>query len=374
MHLTDTLDVGGRERVAVDLVNMLPRERYQTHLCTTRRDGPLADLVAEDVGRLRLTRKGRFDVRAIGQLIAYIRKHQVHILHAHETSLFLAAVASLFPPHPAVVWHDHFGGHELAERPAWLYGLAAKRVSGVIAVNQPLADWSRDRLHVPADRVSFIPNFVIEAKNNEKLPDLPGKAGGRIVCVANFRPQKDHPTLLHAMGLVIRQEPAAHLLLVGAGSDRKYLDLVQKHIARQELGGHVSLLGQRRDISAILRACDIGVLSSAAEGLPLALLEYGMAGIPAVVTRVGQCAEVLEQGRVGTLVPPAAPDKLAEALVLLLRSPGRRASLGEQLHRRVQEVYSPGPIIQKICRVYDAVMNSKQRQMLDTTHSEQPLF
>ncbi|MFN2513877.1 MAG: glycosyltransferase [Pyrinomonadaceae bacterium] len=374
MHLTDTLDAGGRERVAVDLVNVLQRERYQTHLCTTRREGPLADLVAEDVGRLRLTRKGRFDPRAIQQLIAYIRKHQVHILHAHETTLFLAAVASLFPPHPAVIWHDHFGGQEMGERPAPLYRQAAKRVSGVIVVNQSLADWSLHRLHVPADRVWFIPNFVIEPKNNEVLHALPGKAGGRIVCVANFRPQKDHRTLLHAMGLVIQQERDAHLLLVGAGSDQNYLELVQKDIARHELGGHVSLLGQRRDIPALLRACDIGVLSSASEGLPLALLEYGMAGLPAVVTRVGQCAEVLEEGGAGILVPPAAPDELAAALVSLLRLPERRASLGEKLHRRVQEVYSPGPVIEKISRVYDAVINSPEGQLPDTTHSTQPLF
>lgn len=359
MHLTDTLDAGGRERVAVDLVNVLPRERYRTHLCTTRRDGPLADLVAEDVGRLRLTRTGRFDVGAIRQLIAYVRKHQVRILHAHETSLFVAAVASLFPPHPVVVWHDHFGGQEMGERPARLYRLAAKRVGGVITVNQALAEWSRGRLHVPIDRVWFVPNFVREAHDDGKRPNLPGERGKRIVCVANFRPQKDHPALLQAMTLVLQQEPAARLLLVGTGSDENYFDLVRKEIARRELYRHVSLLGLRRDVAAVLRACDIGVLSSASEGLPLALLEYGMAGLPAVVTRVGQCAEVLDEGRAGVLVPPAAPAKLAEELVSLLRSPERRRSLGEQLRRRVREFYSPAPVVEKICRVYDAVVDSQ---------------
>ena len=90
----------------------------------------------------------------------------------------------------------------------------------------------------------------------------------------------------------------------------------------------------------------------------MALLEYGMAGLPVVATRVGQCAEVLDEGRVGILVPPTAPDKLAEMLLSLLRSPARRAKLGELFHSRVREVYSPGPVIQQICRVYDVVMNS----------------
>jgi len=100
-------------------------------------------------------------------------------------------------------------------------------------------------------------------------------------------------------------------------------------------------------------------LSSTSEGLPLALLEYGMAGLPAVATQVGQCPEVLDNGRVGVLIPPAEPDRLAKVLLSLLRSPERRAGLKELFRRRVQEVYSPGPVIQQVCRVYDAVMNSE---------------
>ena len=176
------------------------------------------------------------------------------------------------------------------------------------------------------------------------------------------------------MALVSRQVHDAHLLLVGAENDPAYVDLIRKEITQQRLAQHVCLLRQRRDVSVMLQVCDIGVLSSASEGLPLALLEYGMAGLPTAATRVGQCAEVLDQGRAGILVPPAAPDELAEALVSLFRSPERRAHLGEQLRRRVQEVYSPGPVVQQICRVYDAAINSESRESQNAIHSKKPLF
>jgi len=357
MHVTDTLEAGGAERVAVDLVNVLPREQYLTHLCTTRRDGPLADLVASDVGRLRLARKQRFEAGALRRLTAYIRQHQIQILHAHGTSVFTAAAASLFPPYPAVVWHEHYGRLASEDRAAWPYRLVARRVSGVIAVNQSLVEWSRRRLRVPAQRIWYVPNFVREVDHLEEPSELPGKAGGRIVCVANIRTEKDQLTLLRAMALVSGQAPAAHLLLVGAVNDPVYFDLLRREIVQQDLSRHVSLLGQRRDVPAILRACDIGVLSSASEGLPMALLEYGMAGLPAVATRVGQCAEVLDEGQAGILIPPAAPDKLAEALLSLLRSPEQRADLGKRLQRRVRDVYSPGPAIRQLSLVYDAVIN-----------------
>src|ERR1700731_414729 len=68
MHIIDTLVAAGAERVAVNIVNHLPREKYVPYLCTTRADGPLDAAVAPDVVRLRLERKSRFDCGAVIQL------------------------------------------------------------------------------------------------------------------------------------------------------------------------------------------------------------------------------------------------------------------------------------------------------------------
>ncbi|HEY6187675.1 MAG TPA: glycosyltransferase [Pyrinomonadaceae bacterium] len=358
MHVTDTLEAGGAEQVAVNLANLLPRERFRAHLCTTRRDGRLADALLSDVGRLRLGRRWRFDRAAIGRMVAYIREHEIEILHAHGSSIFTASVAALFAPHPLLVWHDHYG-LPLEERAAWIERPLAKRARAVIAVSQPLAEWSRRSLAVADDRVWYIPNFVCLPNGNQRTPHLPGEKGYRIVCVANLRPQKDHLTLLRAMADVARQIPAAHLLLVGSGSDEEYQGAIKAEVARLGLEGRVSLLGERSDVAAILRASDVGVLSSLAEGLPLALIEYAHAGLASVATRVGQCAEVLDEGRAGLLVPAQAPRELGQALVRLLKSPIERIAFGEMARRRARELYSARSIIERICRVYDTVLMAK---------------
>jgi len=359
MQLTDTLDIGGLERVAVNLVNCMPRDRFRPHLCTTRRNGPLNDLVADHVARLCLCRRGRFDVRGLWRLVAYDRRQKVRILHAHGDSLFIAAIASLFPPRPMVLWHNHSGKRAWTDAPAQMHRLAARRVQGVIAVNRPLVEWSSRRLGLPSQRVWYIPNFVCAPDLDQALPDLPGESGGRIVCVANFRPEKDPVTLLRAMGIVSRQAPSAHLLLVGSAHEPSYLNLIREEISSLKLSQRVSLLGQRNDISAILRACDVGVLSSASEGLPLVLIEYGMAGLASVATRVGQCEEVLDEGKAGILVPPSDPEQLAEALLSLLRSDQRRRTLGERFRRRAREVYSADAITDKVWQVYDTILRLK---------------
>ena len=261
LHITDTLQAAGKERVAVNLANLLPRNRYQSYLCTTRSEGPLAHLLRKDVGRLRLGRQRRFELSALCRLVAFNRAHQIHILHAHEHSLFIAGLASLFPPYPCVVWHDHYGMQGQKERSVGLYRLGTIRARGIITVSESLAEWSRSKLRVPSERVWYLPNFVAAAEPEGTPLVLPGVPGARIVCVANLRPEKDHLTLLRAMARVIQQVPQAQLLLVGASRDADYFALIHREIAQQQLQAHVSLLGDRPDVPAILQECSIGVLT-----------------------------------------------------------------------------------------------------------------
>lgn len=356
LHLIDSLEPGGAETVAVDLVNHLPRERFRPFLGTTRREGPLAGRIRPDVGRLSLERRRTLDLPALGRLSSFLGRHDIAIVHAHSTSLFTALLGTFARPEVRVVWHDHFGrfGHE--ERPAWLYGPVVRRAAGVIAVNEALARWSRDELG--AGRVWYLPNFAADPAPGP-VPELPGEPGRRIVCVANLRAQKDHPTLLAALARVVQVEPAAHLLLVGAevepGAAARVMEL------RRTLGleDRVTLLGRRDDVPALLRGCDVGVLSSSAEGFPLALLEYGAAGLAAVATRVGQCAELLDDGRAGVLVPPGDPGRLAEALLSLLRGGDLRRALGERLRERVRSRYSAAAAMEKLEAVYHALLSPR---------------
>ena len=359
MHVVDTLRIGGTERVAVNLASLLPRNRYETYLATTREEGPLARLVSPHVGRLALVRRGKLGILALQSFVEFVRQRDIRILHAHGSALFFARLASMFPPFPKVVWHDHYGRYAFNDRPVALYRLATRGIAGVIAVNRSLEKWSRESLRVPADRVWYIPNLVQVGSWTDLASELPGTAGHRIVCVANIRPQKDHFNLLAAMRLLKQENPRAHLLLVGDYADKQYCEAVLRRIDELGLAKEVTYLGARSDVPALLRACDVGVLGSQSEGLPLALLEYGVAHLPAVATAVGQCPEVLANGAAGVLVPPSSPEALAEALRELLDSPRKREELAANLKTRLESQYSPATVIRRVCEVYSSVLNDQ---------------
>jgi glycosyltransferase involved in cell wall biosynthesis len=358
MHLTDTLEIGGAERMAVSLANSLSRTRFAPHLCTTRRGGPLEDIVASDVGQLALNRSKTMDVRALWRLVSYIREHDIQILHAHGTAVFIAAGASLFRPNAKVVWHIHYGRHAAEHSSGWQYRTIRSRIQRSIAVSEALASWASRIIGMPPKNVTYIPNFSSASgtvSSNGSL-NLPGRPGSRIVCVANFLPEKDHLTLIAAMERVIQKQPNAHLLLVGGGRNSEWGRAVTYRIKLAGIEGNVSMLGQRRDVMEILRSADIGVLSSMVEGLPLALIEYGEAGLPVVVTSVGQCGDVVDHGNAGLAVPPRQPDQMAAALLQLLQSPAERSTLGHALRRRVHESFNPSKCVESVYATYDQLM------------------
>ncbi len=356
LQVAGALEAGGLEQMVVNIANLLPRNRFRSHVCTTRGDGPLVMSLAQDVHYTCLRRVSRVDVSAALRLGQYAREHQVAVVHAHGTSVFFVALASLLSQFPPVVWHDHFGRYSFQPRATSLYGAATHRTRGVITANAALADWAKTSLLVRGDRVWYLPNFVT-LPNETLLPvELPGTPGFRIVCVANLRPQKDHETLLRAMQKVLVRVPQAHLILLGSIGDHDYHRKMVGQMTLAPLKGHVSWMGSRRDVAAILSACDIGVLSSKSEGLPLALLEYGRAGLATVTTNSGQCSEVVEGGKCGILTPIGDADALATGLLTLLESPPTRKDLGETLRRRIETAYSEAAVMGRLIDIYDTVL------------------
>lgn len=349
LQLVDTLAIGGTERVALNLANGLPQNRYRMFLATTRADGPLVGSVASHVGRLALMRRRTLDLGAIYRLVRFVRANRIGIIHAHSSSLLTAALAGALLPGVRVVWHVHSGA--LAERRAGAYRALARRASATIAVNRALSEWCGA---LGARHVHFIPNAV-------DLTAFPREASERrdVICVANLRPEKDHPTLLRAWQLVTGQHPEARLMLVGGGASTAYAAELRRLCGELGIAGSVDWLGERGDVAALLAGAAIGVLSSASEGLPLALLEYGAADLAVAATDVGECGAVVDGGRAGLLVAPGDAAGLALALGRLLDDAALRQTLGEALRRRVAAEYGSERMLTRVAAIYDSLCGSE---------------
>ena len=103
---------------------------------------------------------------------------------------------------------------------------------------------------------------------------------------------------------------------------------VEAEHRRLGLDGIVMLTGYRPDAVRLMAGCDIFVLGSRYEGLPVALMEASALGLPIVATAVGGIPDAFEDGVDALLVAPGSPAALADAIASLVEDPQRRAALG----------------------------------------------
>ena len=352
LHLIDSLALGGAERMAVNLCNALAQAGCEAHLCATRLSGPMAGFINPDVQFLELKKRSTLDVAAIFRLRNYIRQHGIQIVHAHSSSFFMGCLMKSLTG-VRLVWHDHYGDSEkLKDRRAGIMQQLSRSFDWVFSVNELLRCWAVESLNVNSDKVLYLQNFPSLDKTAPLQNELPGIRAKRIVCTARLHKQKDHMTLILAMAIVNQSEPDAHLLLVGQDLEDDYSRSLKKLIRELHLDPHVHLLGGRTDIAAILSECTVGVLSSASEGLPVSLLEYGLAGLAVVCTDVGECSHVLQEGKFGKVVTAKAPENLAQAMIEVLQNRTQRESFAKSYHAHVEEHYSARGVAARIFKVY----------------------
>jgi len=142
-----------------------------------------------------------------------------------------------------------------------------------------------------------------------------------VLTVACLKPQKAPGDIVAVAGRVLRREPGAAFLIAGDGELRPELEAM---IRADGLEGRVILLGWRRDIPQLLRAADLFLLTSRWEGLPRAILEALLAGLPVVATAADGVMDVVQDGVNGYVVPIGDVERIADRLIELLQTPALR--------------------------------------------------
>lgn len=354
LQLIDSLSIGGAERVSVNYANAISEiKNYKSYHCTTREEGMLSSFLLTNVNRFFMDKKSVIDIGSYFRLIRYIKNHKITIVHAHSSSFFTAIIIKLFTG-IKIVWHDHYGNSEnIQGRSFFALKIGSFFFSHILSVNNILKEWAIKELYVNKSKIKYIPNYA-ELFFTNKNTVLPGKDKKRIVLLANLRPQKDHMNILKAFNIIIKNSDYSdwHLLIVGRDWKDKYSNDIKEYINKNKMVDNVSILGGRSDIAEILNQSDIGVISSLSEGLPVALLEYGLASLATISTDVGECANVLNKGEVGIIVDSNNHKQLSDAIKLLIKSEELRTKLGKKFNVYIQKNYSKDSIIKNMINIY----------------------
>ena len=228
----------------------------------------------------------------------------------------------------------------------WLYGRATRIVTAGEALKRDLIESTG----VPAERIESVPTG---ADPQRYRPGDPRAARAQlglpmdkmlIGIVATLRSWKGHRYLLEAL------PDGAMLVIVGDGPQREALEA---QVRTAELQSRVRFAGNQRDVVPWLQALDIFALPSYAnEGVPQALLQAMLVGLPCVTTDVGSIRELAIDGSTALLVPPQDVAALRAALERLLQDAPLRSRLGEEARRHCAERMSYERMLDRMEAIY----------------------
>jgi glycosyltransferase involved in cell wall biosynthesis len=202
---------------------------------------------------------------------------------------------------------------------------------------------------LPAHRMVTVHNGMPDVGASSRA--TPGQSPVRLVMVARFGAQKDHPTLLKALAEL--QDLPWELDLVGEGP---LTTQTQALAASLGIENRVHFLGQRMDVERILAGAQVCLLVTNWEGFPLAILEAMRAGLPVLASAVGGVGESVREGQTGFLVPAREVGPLRDRLRTLLTDPSLRSRMGAEGRAVYEREFTLDHTVTNTLAVYQAVL------------------
>jgi glycosyltransferase involved in cell wall biosynthesis len=297
------------------------------------------------------------NIQRILLLIKYLYKEKFDIIHTHLSyANILGLICGYFVGIP-VISTLHSTGHRLEQGnyirdhlENILLRLFAKRI---IAVGYKVEETYRSRIKNRV--IDIIPNGVdvpLPLSPAQRLRVRKSITDNHTDLILISVGRLDYPKAYDDLILAFADYHALHsdtiLVIVGDGP---LFPVIKKQVSDLQLNSCVQLVGARDDVPQLLAASDIYVSSSIWEGLPMAILEAMMAGLPIIATNVGDIPRMVTPD-IGILVPPRQPNKIVEGLDRLTQAPKLRHKMGMAAQEHAIKNFSADKWIDRIVNVY----------------------
>jgi glycosyltransferase involved in cell wall biosynthesis len=361
----------GAERQALAQGRELARRGITVHVITRSVDGyPIDDEEYQGVQIHRWVRtSSRGPLFAVSFVVGVIRslrrlRGELDVIHTHQ-GLWEAVATGLgrtwLPDTPTLVQPASSGPYGEADelqrtRGKGLLRKIILRNSAFAAISAEIErQWTG--LGVPPDRMIRMCSGV-DAEHfhpgpsqvESQLPPRP-----RVLFTGRLHPQKNLPLLLEAWTEVARQSDA-NLILLGPGRERQALI----HLAGQlGIADRVLFAGAVPDAAEHLRAADIFVLPSVAEGMSNSLLEAMATGLPCVVSGIGGNADLVTDGQTGRLIAGTSPKSWSSTLIELLENPVAASRLGARARKRIEREFDLRVVVDRYAELYRRLIDGE---------------
>lgn len=356
--------IGGGQRSLLLILRGLDKKRFKPYLICPS-EGDLIDKVEKLGIETAIIKMGGLkrlnffsNAGAIFKLKRFIKQKNIDLIHTDAPrQTFYAGIAARLTGKP-LIWHVRVSTPEKKRYDKFLSNVASKVIAVSKAVRKRLAG-----VAPRSDKIVVIYNGVDLKEFSHQLLDKKFKEEFEIEddwilvgTVGQLIPSKGQGVFLKAAAQVSKVFPNVKFIIVGDGNEnyRKKLENLGEETGIAE---KVIFTGFRENIPQIMSSFDIVVLPSYhSEGFSRVVLE-GMASCkPVIATRVGGNPEAVEDGITGIIVPPEDPNRLAAAILELVKDENKRGQMGVAGRRRAEKLFSIEKNIEQIEKLYEELL------------------
>lgn len=365
LQLRCTGQLLGAERVILELGKELPALGYESIVGVPVEEGmPEPELVsaAKALGYqvVVFPISGAFDLSALKAVKKYVQDNNIAIVHSHGYREDLYALKSRSAAKLVATNH-------LWKRTDWKLSLYAKLDAfllkffhHVVAVSKPVKiDMLKEGLK---DRNITLVQNGIDTSHYAQQHDTAAVRSSLgiaeeatvLATLSSLTGEKAIDVAIKAFAALPEQSNKLTLLVIGDGPERESLEALANTLGCSD---RVVFAGRRKDISALLSCVDLFILSSLAEGLPMALLEAMASGCAVVATSVGDVADVVD-GDVGRLIPAGDAQALTNAIAEIVYDSAALKTYGQAAKSRIEQRFSSKAMAAGYAAIYSNVLNA----------------
>ena len=290
-------------------------------------------------------------VRNLKSLAAFVRVHEIEIVHAHAARDYhLAALAVRLGSRARLVLTRH------ALFPLRGINRHLLRSAGrVIAVSEAVAESLRGNSVIDPSKIRVVHNGIdIERFNRSR------GAGDSVLVgtVGHLAPIKGQDVFIRAAALIAARRNGVRFVVIGEDKSpqMKYRRHLENLVAELGVCEIVSMPGWSDDIPALLASLTVFVSAARSEPFGLAIVEAMATGLPIVAAASEGALEILEDGHSGRLVPLNDHEALAAAIDDLLDDPHERSRLGRNALLAAHQHYSLARMARDTEQVYSELL------------------
>jgi len=364
---------GGGQRSLLLLLERLNRGRFNPFLLC-QSDGELV----EEARKLQIETSvvpfpslKKLSLFTIIKLVRFIKEKRIDLLHTDgPRNTFYGGMAVKLHPHQSphllsspsrgeegkergrripLVWHVRVATPDKYLDP-FLPSLCTRMITVCKGANSRFSQRARNKI------ITIYNGIDIEEFN----PEIPSKIRDEfhiekdtilIGTIGRLSLEKGQKELIEAAKEILLEFPGLKFLIAGEGK-KEYKNNLIKFANGYRMEKNIIFTGFREDIPEIMKGLDIFVLPSHSEGLSRTILEAMASAKPVIATEVGGNPEAIEDGVTGILVPAKEPDKLAEAILKLVKDREKREEMGIAGRERAEKLFSIEENVRKIEELY----------------------